>query len=171
VHAGTPQVKALGQHLALGVSGLFYYVGSLLQYLIQEGIYRQEVPNVYLCGNGSRIFRWLDIDNEKSVNALYQAVFAQGAGWKDHPPFQVIFSEDLKKEAAYGLAWDSDLQGGTLPRKILAGESFIAEEQEVRRRLGQNLSRYHQVSETANIVVEPVFIVALRNWLEIRLGG
>jgi hypothetical protein len=241
VHAGTPQVKALGQHLALGVSGLFYYVGSLLQYLIQEGIYRQEVPNVYLCGNGSRIFRWLDIDNEKSVNALYQAVFAQGAGWKDHPPFQVIFSEDLKKEAAYGLAWDSDLQGGNLPRKILAGESFIAEglveewpefisagekaphniewnriltpeaftkrlsppkrlerlhdflaafnefatltglistvalsaeeEQEVRRRLGQNLSRYHQVSETANIVVEPVFIVALRNWLEIRLGG
>lgn len=244
IHAGTQQVKALRQHLALGVSGLFYYVGSLLQYLIQEGIYRQEVPNIYVCGNGSRIFRWLDIDGEERINALYKSVLSRGAGWTDNRPFRVMLSPDLKKEAAYGLVWDSSFQTADLPRKILAGESFIAgglieewpefiaaeavnekpphkmdwnriltpealtkqlyppsrldrlldfitafnefatsrglisvvglsneQADEVRKRLGQNLSRYHQAHETANIVVEPVFIVALRHWLEIRLGG
>jgi hypothetical protein len=244
VHAGTEQVKAVRQHLALGVSGLFYYVGSLLQYLMQEGVYHQEVPNVYVGGNGSRIFRWLDIDGEERINALYKAVFSQGAGWTDDQAFRVVLSPEPKREAAYGLVSNGNLRGGNFEHKVLAGESFIAEgmireweaaastpgknkagerklawntvltpeaftkklsapqkldrltdfsetfnkfarnrglvsvvslndEQagEVRKRLGQSLSLYRQTDKTANIVVEPVFIIALRQWLEIRLGG
>jgi hypothetical protein len=244
VHAGAPQVKALRQQLALGVAGLFYYVGSLLQYLLQSGLYRKELPNVYVCGNGSRVFRWLDIDRRGQINALYKSTFAQGSGWTGEQGFSVLSSTELKKEAAFGLVANGDLNAPELTRKVISGESFIAEEmveewlkgeasdraksqtpqkmdwntvltpeaftkslrppetlerlsdfmvafnrfanaqglvspislssqdaEEIRRRLGQSLSRYRHASVTANIVVEPVFILALRHWLEIRLGG
>lgn len=242
VHAGTGPVKALRQHLALGVSGLFYYVGSLLQYLMRKGIYQQEVPNVYVGGNGSRIFRWLDIDGDERINALYKAVFAQGAGWTDEKAFRVVLSPEPKREAAFGLIYDDDLPAGNEERKVLAGESFIAEgtieewgsvltegkredgkrkfawdnvltptaltlnlsppqkldrlsdfvttfnrfannrglvsattfstdeETEVRRQLSQSMSTHRGATDVANIIVEPLFIMALRDWLEIRLG-
>ncbi len=241
IHAGTDQVKSLRQHLALGVSGLFYYVGSLLRHLTEAGVYRRAVPNVYVCGNGSRIFRWLDIDGEERINALYKTIFSQAAGWAEDQSFRVILSPEPKTEAAYGLVYESDVEGGNPERKVLAGESFVAEEvsaewpaveagrsagprslpwntvltpealtlklsppgkldrltdlvetfnkfaknrgllppvnlsgedsEEVRRRLGQSLSRYRGAEETANVLVEPVFIMALRHWLEVRLGG
>jgi hypothetical protein len=257
VNAGTEQVRALRQHLALGVSGLLYYVGSLLQYLITKQIYRKTIPNVYVGGNGSRIFRWLDIDGEQRMNPLYRTMLAQGAGWDEKQSFRVAISPEPKKEAAYGLVQDDhsepkketadgpvhddDPKAGNISREVLSGESFIAEGmidewqrgvpstgekhgkhklnwndlltaeaftkklspppvferltdflntynriansqglvssvslrtehlEELRRRLGQSLSRYRDVSETANVVVEPVFIMTLRHWLEIRL--
>ncbi len=242
--AGTQQVKDLRQHLALGASGLFYYVGSLLQYLIDIEVYRQEVPNIYIGGNGSRIFRWLDIDEDGRINGLYRSVFSQGAGWTDEQALRVILSREPKKEAAYGLVSDGKLQGGNSENKVLAGESFIAEGmidewpeivatigeekeeertfawntvltpeaftkrlrspdklerladfvesfnrfgknrglvstvslnndqvEEVKQQLGQSLSHYYETAKMANIVVEPVFIIALRHWLELRLGG
>jgi hypothetical protein len=243
INAGTEQVKALRQHLALGVSGLFYYVGSLLRYLTEAGIYKREVPNVHIGGNGSRIFRWLDIAGEGRINALYKATFSQGAGWKDDQSFRVVLSPEPKMEAAYGLVYESNTQGGNPEKKVLAGESFVAEEttkdwpgpaalkgdaqsgprlmpwntvltpeaftltlaapqkldrltdfvetfnkfagdrglvsmvslsgeevKDVRQQLAQSLSRYRGVKEKANVLVEPVFIMALRHWLEIRLG-
>ncbi len=244
VNAGTEQVRALRQHLALGVSGLLYYVGSLLQYLIANRIYRKNIPNVYVGGNGSRIFRWLDVDGEERINPLYRTMLAQGAGWDDKQAFRVVISPDQKKEAAYGLVRDDDPKGGDIKRNVLAGECFVAEgmlqewqgstssstgdkhgkhkldwnnvltaeaftkklspppklermtdflatynrvasaqglvssvslsnehAEEVRRQLGQSLARYCGAAQTANIIVEPVFIMALRHWLEIRLRG
>ncbi|MBC8031145.1 MAG: hypothetical protein H7Z16_13605 [Pyrinomonadaceae bacterium] len=243
VHAGTQQVKALQQHLALGVAGLFYYVGSLLRYLMQIRVYYQNIPNVYVGGNGSRIFRWLDIDGDGLINMLYKTVFSQAAGLTDDQAFNVILSPEPKMEAAYGLVSDSSLQGGNQEGKVLAGECFVAEgtptewptsndedekdhaarklpwnttltpesftrnlappeklerlpdfliafnqfartrglvstvdmskeeTKEIINRLGQSLSRYRNSQTTANIVVEPIFIMALRHWLEIRLGG
>jgi hypothetical protein len=56
-----------------------------------------------------------------------------------------------------GLVPPVDLNGGEL--------------EEVRRRLGQNLARYNDTTETAKIVVEPIFIVAMRQWLDLRLGN
>jgi hypothetical protein len=208
---------------------------------MQIGVYRSSFPNVYVGGNGSRIFRWLDIDGEERINALYKSVFSHAAGWSDDQPFKVILSPEPKMEAAYGLIADRTLAGGNLNHKVLAGESFIAEgtiddwpetlgegaddlprklewntvltaeaftkklappqtldrltdfisafnkfarnkglvsvtdmtneqREEVRRRLGQSISKYHQAQTTTNIVVEPIFIIALRHWLEIRLG-
>jgi hypothetical protein len=224
VQAGSPQVTALRQHLALGVAGLFYYVGSLLGYLTENRLYRHAAPNVYVGGNGSRIFRWLDIDGEGEINALYKALFSQGAGWREEMPFDVKLSPEPKREAAYGLVSEVNLPTANIQHRVLAGESFRAEERqdwktiltpemftrrlsppeklerladflatfnqfaknkglvsvtefgkeqeaEVVRRLGQSLSRYRGSEETASIVVEPVFIIALRHWLEIRLGG
>jgi hypothetical protein len=240
VHAGTQQVKALRQHLALGVSGLFYYVGSLLQYLMEIGVYRSNVPNVYVGGNASHVFRWLDIDGEERINALYKLAFSQGAGRKDEQAFRVTLSPEPKMEAAYGLLCESNLQGGNLEHKVLAGETFFADGaidelhsvasndpaegshklewntiltpeafikrltppqtldrlmdflatfnhfaknkglisttdlnneqlEEVKKRLGQSMAQYQQKKTTASVIVEPIFIIALRHLLEIRL--
>lgn len=243
LHAGTDAVNHLRQHLALGVCSLFYYVGSVLRYMIDEQLYRPELPNLFLAGNGSRMFRWLDIDREGQINALYKAMFASGAQLKDHA-FKVDLSQEPKMEAAYGLVSDRQLPTADNAHGVLAGESFIVEEEleaesngadrknlqterastsswntiltpeiltkklrppkklerlvefintfnqfaktrglvpaadlsdgeleEVRRRLGQNLARYQGSVETSEIVVEPIFIVAVRQWLDLRLGN
>jgi hypothetical protein len=239
VHAGSASVKLLRQHLALGIGGLFYYVGSLLQHLAKIGLLDSNVPNIYIGGNGSRVFRWLDIDGEKRINALYKKVFSRGANWADEKPFNIILSPKPKAEAAWGLVCKQNLTDEEPERQVLAGETFIAEGtivewpeivgipedsprtlpwdsvltpealtkkllpspkldrlsdfisafndfarskgvvpvvdpsnqelEEVRRRLGESLSRYHGATSTNNILVEPVFIMALRDWLDIRL--
>jgi len=232
LHAGTEAVTHLRQHLALGVCGLFYYVGGVLRYLINEGRYRPELPNVFLAGNGSRMFRWLDIDKEGQINSLYKAMFSAGAHWPDQA-FKVTVSDEPKLEAAYGLVSDWEPPGNKEPtsdeqekKGVLAGESFILEPEgalgwntiltkemltkdlrppkkldrmlefidtfnqfartrglvpptdlndgeleEARRRLGQNLARYRGSDDTSSIVVEPIFIVAMRQWLDVRLGN
>jgi hypothetical protein len=239
LHAGTEAVTHLRQHLALGVCGLFYYVGEVLRYLIDEGLYSPELPNLFLAGNGSRMFRWLDIDDEGHIDSLYKAMFSTGAQLKEHA-FTVNVSVEPKLEAAHGLVSDwqppaSKKKEGEEEQGVLAGESFILESEphaqsngpanqsnwntiltskmltknvrppkklerlpafidtfnqfakakrlvppvdigegeleEVRRRLGQNLARYQGSAETTNIIVEPIFIVAMRQWLELRLGS
>ncbi len=225
LHAGTETVTHLRQHLALGVCGLFYYVGEVLRYLIDEGLYRPELPNLFLAGNGSRMFRWLDIDDEGHINPLYKAMFSTGAQLPEHA-FTVKISEEPKLEAAKGLVSDWQPPANTVVRGVLAGESFILEPannsawntiltpemltgnlrppkklerlaefidtfnefakakglipsvslsdgelEEVRKGLGQNLARYQGSTEIANIIVEPIFIVAMRQWLDLRLGG
>jgi hypothetical protein len=242
--AGTEQVSNLRQHLALGISGLFYYLGSLMQHLTDDGSYKKAVPNVYVGGNGSRIFRWLDIDGEGQINELYKEMFIRGAGWTGERAFEVYLSPDPKTEAAYGLVSGVSLKGVNLKPRVLAGEVFMANEkiaelsrrgrsqssagngsrkldwntiltpeiltkklspaaklerltefidcfnnfakhegvispadlrplhmEEVRRRLVQSLAKYRGVADPKSIVVEPVFIMALRHLLEIRLGG
>lgn len=234
LHAGTEAVTHLRQHLALGVCGLFYYVGEVLSYLIDEGLYSPELPNLFLAGNGSRMFRWLDIDGEGQINSLYKAMFSTGAQLKDQA-FTVNFSEEPKKEAAHGLVSDWQPPGRKNEPGVLAGESFILESgtnrqsngpviqsnwnailtsemltknvrppkrlermleflntfnqfakakglvppvdigdgelEEVRRRLGQNLARYQGSAETTKVIVEPIFIVAMRQWLDLRLDN
>lgn len=244
VVSGTQEVSDLRQHLALGISGLFFYLGSLIQYLTNEGLYRRAIPNVYVGGNGSRIFRWLDIDEDGRINALYKAAFACGAGWKEEKAFDVFLSPGPKTEAAYGLVSGLVAKRTDVPQSVLAGEAFMAEQtvaqlsrrssaqkqtpngsrklewdtlltpealtrelapatklerltefinhfnnfvkhngivnvaefssrqaEEVRRRLGQSLARYRGLEDTKDIVVEPIFILALRHLLEVRLGG
>ena len=242
VHAGSVEVKALRQHLALGIGGLLYYIGSLLRYLQQTSVFPKNVPNIYVGGNGSRIFRWLDIDGEERLNGFYKTLFSRGAGGTGKEPFRIVLSHEPKMETAYGLVQDQELHVGNFENKVVAGECFLAEgsstkpsgdlseggrdrwwkcewdailtpedftkklapanhlerlsdfiaafndfanskgliapiemtaeeAEEVRNRLGQSLSKYHDTKATTKILVEPIFIIALRHWLEIRLGG
>lgn len=221
IYGGTLPIKMLKQHLALGLSGLFYYVGSVLHHLMQHEEYANDPPNVYVGGNGSRMFRWLGA-NDRS-NELFKALFARGAGWSGNKPFSLIQSKQPKAEAAYGLVCDSDLQlGDSGEREVLAGENFREDGQahgweealkaerftkkleapselsrlkdfltgfnefvnregtfdafpateslltETKRRLGQSLSRYRGQTATANVLVEPVFILGLKHLLDMH---
>jgi hypothetical protein len=225
-HIGVSAVKELKQHLALGVSGLFYYLGSLLSYLMKKEIYLRETPHIYIGGNGSKMLQWLDVDQDGSMSSLYKAAFSAGAGWPDENPFDVITSSAPKEEAAYGLVCGgpADSSGGNnADGQILAGEIFTKEGKvcqwdsimtrsdftglgvterlerledfvasfnkfanthgkieeaslsekdvaEVRRRLSQSLSEYKKNTNTAQVLPEPVFIIALKHLLELKLG-
>jgi hypothetical protein len=224
-HGGAAGIKPLRQHLALGLSGLLYYIGSVLNNFISRKKYRQETPHVYVGGNGSQMFRWLDIDGDGKSNKLYKKIFARGAGWTGDEPFNVILSSAPKAEAAYGLVCDMNLDlNAESDRTVIAGESFYENGRaqpwsqaltaerftktleppqtlehledflagfnefanreglieawrfdnslwmEVRRRLAQTLSHYRGQANTADIVVEPIFILALKHLLEISNG-
>jgi len=224
-HGNALGIKPLRQHLALGLSGLLYYIGSALNCLKNKKKYKEEFPHIYVGGNGSRMFHWLDIDGDGKSNKLYKKMFAKGAGWTGDEPFNVILSSAPKAEAAYGLVCDGNLEANAEPdRDVIAGESFYENGRaqawsqtltaerftrplepaqklehledfltgfnefanreglveawkfdttlwtEVVRRLKQDLSRYKGQENTADIVVEPIFILGLKELLEIRNG-
>ena len=52
---GTPFIPLI----ALGISGLLYYVGLILNSLIEYNDFRPTMPNVYIGGNGARVLHWL----------------------------------------------------------------------------------------------------------------
>lgn len=55
------------QIMAIGFSGLYYYVGELLRVLNEEDKYsRKKITPVYLGGNGSRLLNWIDATGEFS---------------------------------------------------------------------------------------------------------
>ena len=55
--AKTPHFQGLLQLMALGTSGLYYYIGIMLKSLKDKDLYlRSEIPEVYLGGNGARVW-------------------------------------------------------------------------------------------------------------------
>jgi len=74
--------------MSLGMAGLYYYVGILLSALHQEDKYRRNlITPVYIGGNGSRLFHWLD-DTERfgsysEVNELFSRMLSLGSGFED----------------------------------------------------------------------------------------
>ena len=121
---GTPFIPLI----ALGISGLLYYVGLILNYLIQNKAFRPTMPNVYIGGNGARILHWLAdgdfILNPGNSKYLKEIIlFASGCG-RD-AIFDLEITPDPKHEAAAGLIDDrTQLVISTEDYGILAGENF-----------------------------------------------
>src|SRR5690606_37315414 len=55
--------------LGFAVGGLFYYLGMLVQALIEQGAYdqREHLPRFYVSGNGARIFDWFFAGRDKAA--------------------------------------------------------------------------------------------------------
>ena len=47
--------------MAIGLAGLFHYIGLLFNVLYQQQKYLPQIPSVFIGGNGSQIFRWVSI--------------------------------------------------------------------------------------------------------------
>lgn len=126
--AGQKEVQQLARALALGISGLFFYVGSLLKYLIDNNRYRKESPNIYIGGNGSQMFHWLDAGeyNERSsISQLFKMVFLSAAGLGKEEIVDIKISPLPKAEAAWGLVCATDLSSDwNSSEGVLAGERF-----------------------------------------------
>jgi len=127
--AEQPQMAKLLQALALGIAGVFYYVGLLVKHLRDRSIYSLEVPRFYIGGNGSRMFRWLSMgkpfNSGASVNEIFKTVFLRASGLSQSP-LTIEISERPKAEAAFGLICGTQL--GNEPNAnqgVLAGESFV----------------------------------------------
>jgi hypothetical protein len=132
--AEQPQMAKLVQVLSLGIAGIFYYVGLLVKYLRDQGRYSLEVPKFYIGGNGSLIFRWLNIgkpfDSEASASEVFKTVFLRASGLAQRP-LTIEISHHPKAEAAYGLICGTQLQEEpTADYGVLAGESFVLNAQD-----------------------------------------
>lgn len=129
-HAGDQKVKDLIQLIAVGLSGIFYYIGLQLQYLGNLQNYKQQMPNVYVGGNGAKMFHWLAVgaySSKSPINTLFKDILLKASGFPSQPEmFDIHISPEPKAEASFGLVCEkTDLKDES--KKIigvLAGELF-----------------------------------------------
>lgn len=127
-------LKELKKHLALGLSGLFYYIGLGISCLRQKNIYEKaEMPHFYFGGNGSQIFRWLingqhwdnNSDLARLFAPLFETVFTKALGENLNGFFKLVMSNLPKREAAFGLVCNTDLSEVGKCKDVFAGEKYI----------------------------------------------
>ncbi|MEM9214908.1 MAG: hypothetical protein AAGD25_11245 [Cyanobacteria bacterium P01_F01_bin.150] len=123
--------QGLVRLMALGVCGLYYYVGLIIQCLKENGTYRRDVITpVYLGGNGSRLLHWLDITGRFSthgeMNLLLSRILSRGANLDDSQE-NTRLSGHPKDEVACGLVLaETDLKGldPRSPDSLIPGEDY-----------------------------------------------
>lgn len=126
-------LKDLKKHLALGLSGLFYYIGLGINCLRQRNIYEKaEMPHFYFGGNGSQMFRWLingqhwdESDLGRLFEPLFETVFKKALGEELKGYFKLEMSNLPKREAAFGLVCNADLETEGKCKDVFAGENYI----------------------------------------------
>lgn len=118
--------------IALGFSGLFYYLGLILKSLYKDKIYRLgEITPVYLGGNGSRLIKWLVSGGRYYENLDIGKLFSRMqslASEFDDIAVKTYLSESFKDEVAAGLVlMDTMLTGYGLDEKagLVSGENCI----------------------------------------------
>lgn len=127
-----PQVETFVKLIALGVSGLLWYIGLLLKHLRQIERFGRKMPSVYIGGNGARILHWLANGNFRTneiCETRLKKILLDASGFEtDLNRFDLKISKSPKEEAAYGLVqtdtileWTQELLN---KKDVLAGETF-----------------------------------------------
>lgn len=119
---------------AIGVAGLYYYVGLILKTLHQEGKYsRTQITPVYIGGNASRFFHWLSptgiYDTRADFNKLLSLIMSKASEFDDTQE-KTQLSQRPKHEVACGLVLsETELTGNTDSKDLqpIAGENFYVE--------------------------------------------
>ncbi|RKU08032.1 hypothetical protein C6503_23935 [Candidatus Poribacteria bacterium] len=126
--------------ISLGVAGLLYYVGLLLNHLSNNTNFKSDIPSIYIGGNGSKILHWMaggsfnpDNENGKRCRQHLKRVILTASEFDDNNR-GIEISKFPKAEAAYGLVAagiklesDGIESSGDQP-KFLAGERFTQNE-------------------------------------------
>lgn len=120
--------------ISLGLGGLFYYTGLIMQSLRRQGTFadtvagQEAIPTVCLGGNGSALLHWTAGGNW-DPSALMNQVFGQFV----HPQVRVVErTQHPKEEVARGLVSNSAFAGAVpwgaavaaVGDAVVAGESF-----------------------------------------------
>ena len=107
---GRDEVKAVLQQSQMAVSGLFYYLGELLAALKEKGIYTEDrLPDVYIGGNGSRIFSWLTggrFEDSNNYLSIIKNILERKSGLARDAAFRIYLSEKPKIEVVAGMIGD-----------------------------------------------------------------
>lgn len=112
---GNDEIKAMLEKTQFALAGILYYVGGILRYLHEQGIYTENhVPDIYVGGNGSRAFYWItgggSYDRRSiRLNALKQTI-VDASGFEDNYDFNIYLSEQPKVEVASGMLEDAPRQ-------------------------------------------------------------
>ena len=120
------------QLISLGVAGLLYYVGLLLDHLSQnEADFKSEIPSIYIGGNGSKILHWMaegSFNHDTIASRCREnlkRVIREASRFDDNNNRGIEISRYPKEEAAYGLvAAGTILKPNATQFNILAGETF-----------------------------------------------
>lgn len=149
-----PEFQGLIRLMAIGLSGLYFYVGQILTVLHQEGKYSlNEITPVYIGGNASRLLHWLAeggaFDRNSEINGLFSRMMSEASIFPDTEELTRL-SQNPKDEAACGLVLkDRKLQGLGKKDKdiIIAGEDCLinGEKFNWKERLdfkGKSISKY-----------------------------
>jgi hypothetical protein len=129
------QLGSLIAPMGLGLCGLFYYVGLMLRHLRERGLFGDDVPQVFVGGNGSNLLHWVargDWVPGALVNELFREVFLAAAGLPDpRRHFAINLSGEPKAEASIGLISDLrstlgqyDDAAAAAFTSVVAGEPF-----------------------------------------------
>ena len=114
--------------IALGISGLLYYVGLLIKHLVENRGFKPTMPNVYIGGNGARILHWLangDFTLNPENSKFLKEIILFASGFDRDSIFDLQITPEPKHEAAAGLIDDrTRLVITTENYGILAGEDF-----------------------------------------------
>ena len=127
-----PAIQPFLQLISLGVAGLLYYVGLLLDYLSQnETDFKSEIPSIYIGGNGSKILHWMaegSFNHDTIASRCREnlkCVIREASRFDDDNNRGIEISRYPKEEAAYGLvAAGTPLKWDKTQFNILAGERF-----------------------------------------------
>ena len=143
-------VQKVLQLAQFAVAGIFYYIGGIVSRLREMGIYEGDsVPDIYVGGNGSRIFPWICGGTFNSENP-YIEVFKDmlvATSSLSAVGFRIILSDTPKVEVASGMTEDElphdallfynphqiakDIFGGEkgkdplIANSVFAGDNFI----------------------------------------------
>ncbi len=132
VYGGQIKDTSFIPFITLGVSGLLYYVGLILNYLGEYKDFEPKMPNVYIGGNGARILHWLDNGNFKQgseSNRHLKEIIIAASGFNPNDIFTLNITPQPKHEAAAGLVDKTTILEVTEKEfGILAGEDFVAGE-------------------------------------------
>ena len=121
------------QLISLGVAGLLYYVGLLLNYLSQsEADFKSEIPSIYIGGNGSKILHWMaegSFNNDTIAlrcRKHLKHVIREASRFDNDNNRGIEISRSPKEEAAYGLVTEGTIldESKKTQLNILAGETF-----------------------------------------------
>lgn len=128
-HAASESQK-MQQVVAVGLSGIFFYVGLVLNHFRKQKKYHDEIPSFYIGGNGSQILRWLTsgapFTRRSAANLVFGKVFFKGSGLTGDL-LNIEISRRPKAEAAFGLICNTSINHthNANEKLILAGEHFI----------------------------------------------
>ncbi|WP_013325746.1 hypothetical protein [Gloeothece verrucosa] len=127
-----PDLQGLVRLTSIGLAGLYYYVGIILEVLGREGKYkRNKITPVYLGGRGSHILNWLDnrgvFNKNSEINELFSRMLSAGSGFEDTEELTRL-SRHLGDEVACGLVLNdtrlSQIENN-INEGLIAGEDFL----------------------------------------------
>ena len=106
-HTGQESVKSVLQGVQFATAGLFYYLGQLLGVLHEAEHYKEgKLPDIFVGGNGSRVFSWLtggtSIENNPYLGVL-EKMLTDASGLESGRKFRLNFSHYPKVEVASGM--------------------------------------------------------------------
>lgn len=134
---GKDEVKAVLQQSQIAVGGLFYYLGELLAALKEKGIYAEDrLPDVYIGGNGSRIFSWLTggrFEDSNNYLGIIKNIFERKSGLRRDAAFRIYLSEKPKVEVVAGMIGDKPTNDKDFFDEDRIADTLFGEEYDPRR--------------------------------------